>query len=155
MLQRTFDGDLAFGAAVPFEFIHVQRGHQKGIEVDIADGDFAVERKWIGESQVRPPDSSPGAHRRTEFQLGDAAVRGQFAVEAADHFLSYAQIDDSESSIRFGSGHRPVRLHAERDLPVDGESRGLQFFEIRQGNGGADQIDGDIAIRACGIRRFR
>jgi hypothetical protein len=65
MLQRAFDADLAIGAAVASEFIEVQGGHEKRIEVDIADGDFSVHGKGIGEAEGHATGKFAGAHRRT------------------------------------------------------------------------------------------
>ena len=147
MLERSVDGNLAVGASVAREFVQVQRAHEKRIEVDIADGHFSVKRKWIGKPECHIAGQFSGAHRRAELQLGNAPVRGQFSVKTSDNFLPDSQIDYPEGAIRFRGRNRATGFYPERDLPVDRKTRRLQLFEIRKGNGRADQIDGDVAIR--------
>ena len=50
MAEIPFYGDFALGFTVTVELMEVQRAEQKWIEIDVLDGNLAVQRKGIGET---------------------------------------------------------------------------------------------------------
>src|SRR5262249_54963861 len=67
-------------------------------------------------------------------------VAVQASLEAADHILPDAQIDNAEGTVTLRGAHRAINLHLETQLPGDRKTRRLNRLETLQGQAGADEI---------------
>src|SRR5207237_4503121 len=88
MTEISFHADFTFGFTVAVELIQVQRAQEEWIEIDVLDGDFAVERERIGETNRDITGEFAGAHGRAEPEARGVAIGVEPAVEAADSRLA-------------------------------------------------------------------
>src|SRR5258708_40204724 len=113
-MQLALKGDVAIRSAVAFEFPQMQRGKQEWIQVEVADGNFTVERQRIRETQGGPAGDGAFAHGGVELEVCELPVRLEIAAEAADNFPADLSIHDTERAGGQRGGDPAAGFQAER-----------------------------------------
>ena len=67
--QFPLKGDVPVRNAVSIEVVLVQRRKEVRIEIDVPDGDFPIERKWIVKTERDSTADGAFTHRRPEVEL--------------------------------------------------------------------------------------
>src|SRR6266849_3395740 len=147
LFQGAGNGNVTVGHSVTAERPKMERALQKGVQVDVLDRDFTVQREWIGITQRDLTGDTARSHRGTELEFCLLSIRRKAPVEAADHVLPHAEVYDAESSFALRCRCRSASSESESDQPSNGEPRRLQLFKVLERKRRADQIRRYRAIR--------
>src|SRR5205807_251358 len=155
MEKRAVHRDVAVGVRMPVEVFQVKGREQKGVQVNIPDGDFPTQVVRLAERQSVTAGNFSRGHSGAQFEMCGRAIRLQVAFETADYRLPDAEIHDAESPFAGGRKQRAFRLHPESQLAAHRQTARLQFFKVFKRESGTDEVRREglrsqaVACRAC------